>query len=62
MFKVELFPHGKIKAQAQCIFIGTTTRITVHAGPSLNDGNWHTIVCHKTSDQVTLTVDGGMSI
>lgn len=59
MFKVELFPHGKIKAQAQCIFIGTTTRITVHAGPTLNDGGWHTIVCHKTSGQVTLTVDGG---
>ncbi|HEY7259285.1 MAG TPA: laminin G domain-containing protein [Gaiellales bacterium] len=59
MFKVELFPHGKVKAQAQCIFIGTSTRITVHAGPSLNDGNWHTIVCHKTSGQVTLTVDGG---
>lgn len=58
MYKIELFPHGKIKAQAQCIFIGTTTRITVHAGASLNDGKWHTIDCHKTTDQVTLTVDG----
>jgi Concanavalin A-like lectin/glucanases superfamily len=58
MFKVELFPHGKVKAQAQCIFIGTTTRITVHAGPTLNDGNWHPIVCHKTANQVTLTVNG----
>jgi hypothetical protein len=59
MMKVELFPHGKVRAQAQCIFIGTTTRITVHAGPTLNDGNWHSIVCHKTANQVTLTVDGG---
>jgi hypothetical protein len=58
MYKIELFPHGKVKAQAQCIFIGTTTRITVHAGPSLNDGRWHSIECHKTSGQVTLTVDG----
>lgn len=59
MFKIELFPHGSIRAQAQCIFIGTSTRITVHAGPTLNDGTtWHTIECHKTTDQVTLTVDG----
>ena len=60
MVKIELFPHGNIKAQAQCIFIGTTTRITVHAGPSLNDGNWHSIECHKTASQVTLTVDGNL--
>jgi len=57
MYKIERFPHGKIKAQAQCIFIGTLTRITVHAGPTLNDGNPHVIVCHKTTGQVTLTVD-----
>jgi Concanavalin A-like lectin/glucanases superfamily len=58
MYKVELFPHGKIKAQAQCIFHGSQANINVHAGPSLNDGQWHTIVCHKTATQVTLTVDG----
>ena len=57
MFKIELFPHGSIKAQAQCIFIGTSTRITVHAGPTLNNDAWHSIECHKTTDQVTLTVD-----
>lgn len=57
MYKIELFPHGKVKAQAQCIFIGTSTRISLHAGPTLNDGNPHVIVCHKTSNQVTLTVD-----
>lgn len=58
MYKIELFPHGSIKAQAQCIFIGTSTRINVHAGPSLNDGKPHVIVCKKTTNQVTLTVDG----
>ena len=58
MYKVELFPHGTIKAQAQCIFHGSQANINVHAGPSLNDGQWHTIVCHKTTNQVTLTVDG----
>ena len=31
---------------------------TLHKGPSLNDGAWHTIVCTKTSSQVSLTVDG----
>jgi hypothetical protein len=59
MYKVELFPHGG-KAQAQCIFHGslngTATRITLHAGPSLNDGLWHTITCTKTPNQVTLTI------
>ena len=58
MYKIELFPHGKDRAQAQCIFIGSSTRITVHAGPSLNDGKPHTIVCRKTTNRVTLTVDG----
>jgi hypothetical protein len=55
MYKVELFPRKRI-AQAQCVFIGTVTRISVHAGPGLNDGNWHTIKCTKTDNQVTLTV------
>jgi len=58
MYKVELFPHGNVKAQAQCIFHGSQANTNVHAGPSLNDGQWHTIVCHKTANQVTLTVDG----
>jgi hypothetical protein len=55
MYKVELFPRNRI-AQAQCVFIGTATRISVHAGPGLNDGQWHTIKCTKTDNQVTLTV------
>lgn len=55
MYKVELFPRKRI-AQAQCVFIGTVTRLSVHAGPALNDGQWHTIRCTKTANQVTLTV------
>jgi hypothetical protein len=59
MYMVELFPHGG-KAQAQCIFRGslngTATHITLYAGPSLNDGMWHTITCTKTANQVTLTI------
>jgi hypothetical protein len=56
MYKVELFPRKHI-AQAQCVFIGTANRISVHAGPGLNDGYWHTITCTKTDDTVTLRVD-----
>lgn len=63
MYKVELFPHGG-KAQAQCIFKGslngTATHITLHAGPSLKDGLWHTIVCTKTTNSVSLTIDGAV--
>jgi hypothetical protein len=56
MYKVELFPRNHV-AQAQCVFIGTLTRTSLHAGPGLNDGNWHTITCTKTDNQVTLRVD-----
>jgi hypothetical protein len=57
MYKMELFPHGR-KAQAHCVWIGTLARKTLHAGPSLNDGAWHTITCAKTTHQVSLAVDG----
>jgi hypothetical protein len=63
MYKVELFPHGG-KAQAQCIFHGSlngaATGITLHAGPSLKDGLWHPIVCTKTTNSVSLSVDGAV--
>ena len=56
-YKIELFPRSG-KAQAQCIFPGSQNKTTLPEGPSLNDGAWHTIVCTKTSSQVSLTVDG----
>jgi hypothetical protein len=56
-YKIELYPHSG-KAQAQCIFHGSLAGITFHKGPSLNDGGWHTIVCRKTSNAVTITIDG----
>jgi len=59
MYKVELYPHGSPpKAQAQCIFHGATAGTTWHKGSSLNDGNWHTVICKKTANAVTLTIDG----
>ena len=57
MYKIELFPHSG-KAQAQCTFRGSAARTTLSAGPSLNDGAWHAIVCTKTSSRISLTVDG----
>lgn len=59
MYKVELFPRKHV-AQAQCVFIGTATRTSLHAGPGLNNGAWHEITCTKTANQVTLTVDGAV--
>jgi concanavalin A-like lectin/glucanase superfamily protein len=56
-YKIELFPHSG-KSQAQCIFYGSRNKITLPGGPSLSDGVWHTIVCKKTSNKVTLMVDG----
>ena len=61
MFKIELFPRKHV-AQAQCVFIGTVARTTLHAGPGLNDGQWHTITCTKTANKVTLTVSTGGSV
>jgi hypothetical protein len=58
-YKIELFPHSG-KSQAQCIFFGSQNKTTVPGGPSLSDGAWHTIVCKKTSNRVTLTVDGAV--
>jgi hypothetical protein len=57
MYKVELYPRS-VGAQAQCIFHGATANVTWHKGPSLDDGAWHTIVCTKTSNSVSLTIDG----
>ena len=59
MYKVELFPRKHV-AQAQCVFIGTATRTSLHAGAGLNNGAWHEITCTKTANQVTLTVDGAV--
>jgi hypothetical protein len=65
-WKVELFPNlANMKAFAFCQMrgrnaalgklVGTRLKWT---GANLADGDWHTIVCEKTSSQVTLSVDG----
>jgi Concanavalin A-like lectin/glucanases superfamily len=59
-WKVEIYPNSShTKALGLCQMKGTSHAIKIKGAPSsLNDGNWHTITCAKTSSDVTLTVDG----
>jgi hypothetical protein len=54
MYRMEIWETGR----AYCSFKGSTGSKSVRTGPNLADGNWHTIVCRKTPNQVSLTVDG----
>jgi hypothetical protein len=56
-YKIELFPKNGL-ALALCFFSGSVAHKQITAGPRLNDGNWHTITCTKTSNQISLIVDG----
>jgi hypothetical protein len=53
-FKVEYQPSG----QATCGFNTSTNYAELTAGPALNDGQWHTVQCVKTSTNIKLVVDG----
>jgi hypothetical protein len=53
-YKVE-FQHT---GQASCGFEGTGGYAELVAGPSINDGQWHTISCVKTSTAIRVVVDG----
>jgi len=54
IYKMEILGTGT----GYCQFKGTVANAAVKGGPSVVDGLWHTIVCRKTSTQVTLTIDG----
>jgi hypothetical protein len=53
-WKVEYQPSG----QASCGFKGSSSYSELIAGPSLKDGNWHTVQCVKTASAIKLVVDG----
>jgi concanavalin A-like lectin/glucanase superfamily protein len=56
-YKAEIRPDNR----AVCRFVGSKTTksgILIHTGPTLNDGQWHTITCAKTTTSISLTVDG----
>ena len=47
--------------RAVCRFVGSNTTssgILIHTGPTLNNGQWHTITCTKSDTQISLIVDG----
>jgi hypothetical protein len=57
-WKLELNPDGPTPGKARCTFKGGNGGASVTAAPLLNDGQWHTISCRKTSTTITVTIDG----
>jgi hypothetical protein len=53
-YKMEYQPSG----QASCGFKGSTAYSELMAGPAVNDGQWHTVQCVKTSTAIKVVVDG----
>jgi hypothetical protein len=53
-YKMEFQQTG----QASCGFEGTGGYTELVAGPAINDGQWHTISCAKTSSAIQVVVDG----
>lgn len=59
-WKLEIYPNSTHTiALGLCQMKGSTNAIKIKGSPvSLNNGQWHTLSCTKTSTTVTLTVDG----
>ncbi len=53
-YKMEILRGGR----PFCLFRGTLDRKALSMRRNLADGEWHTITCAKTSDSISLTVDG----
>lgn len=53
-YKVEYQPSG----QTSCGFKGSAGYAELIAGPAVNDNQWHTVQCVKTSSAIKLIVDG----
>ena len=53
-FKMEFQQSGK----ASCGFKGSSGYSELITGPALNNGQWHTVQCVKTSSAIRLVVDG----
>ncbi|HEU5243649.1 MAG TPA: LamG-like jellyroll fold domain-containing protein, partial [Gaiellaceae bacterium] len=53
-YKMEFQQTG----QASCGFQGTGGYAELVAGPAINDGQWHTVSCVKTSTAIEVVVDG----
>jgi Concanavalin A-like lectin/glucanases superfamily len=53
-YKMEYQPSG----QVSCGFKGSSGYYELMAGPAVNNGQWHTVQCVKTSSTVKVVVDG----
>jgi hypothetical protein len=53
-FKMEFQQSG----QASCGFEGSSGYAELVAGPAINNGQWHTVSCVKTSTAIQVVVDG----
>jgi hypothetical protein len=53
-YKMEYQPSG----QASCGFKGSGGYAELIAGPAINNGQWHTVQCVKTSSAIKVVVDG----
>jgi hypothetical protein len=57
-------PGGELKMEFQqsgqpsCGFEGSGGYSELFAGPKINDGQWHTVQCVKTSSAIKVVVDG----
>jgi hypothetical protein len=59
-YKMEILPRkSNTQAKAFCFFKDSSKTVgKIVKGPNLADGDWHEVVCTKTSSSVELTVDG----
>ena len=53
-YKMEYQPSG----QVSCGFKGSAGYAELIAGPAVNNGQWHTVRCVKTSSSIQVVVDG----
>jgi concanavalin A-like lectin/glucanase superfamily protein len=58
-FKVEN-PHGQINCVFRGVVSGTLVRKAVTSPAVLSDGNFHVATCTRTSNALTLTIDGSV--
>ena len=59
-YKMEILPRkSNTQAKAFCFFKDSSKTVgKIVKGPNLADGDWHEVVCTKSSTEVQLTVDG----
>jgi Concanavalin A-like lectin/glucanases superfamily len=59
-YKMEILPRkSNTQAKAFCFSKDSSKTVgKIVKGPNLADGDWHEVVCTKTSTEVQLTVDG----